>query len=90
MTKTDRGSLYYKDNDDVVITVAQCGDYIREHAGDLIGRVIGDRQRQRMSTDIRTTNIDITISIIPGAIPTINVNKDIQVPLTIPFAEDGE
>lgn len=79
---------YYTNNDDVVTTVAQCGDFIREHAGDLIGRVIGDRKGERMSTDIRTSNLDITIKISPATVPIITVTKDTMVPIIIPFYEE--
>ncbi len=79
-------SGYYRNNDDVVVVVAQCGDYIREYAGDLIGRVIGDKQ----DGNIKTINLYITINISPENIPTITVNKDILVPITIPFTDDED
>lgn len=88
MAVANNKRYYYNSNDDVVVAVAQCGDYIREHAVDLIGRVVGDRKGEGMSTDIRTSNLDITIKISPATVPMIIVNKDTIVPITIPFDEE--
>ena len=74
---------YYTNNDDVVTTVAQCGDFIREHAFDLIGKVIDDKPKT-----IRTINLEITIKISPATIPTITVNKDTLIPMVIPFESE--
>lgn len=83
MAVANNKQYYYGNNDDVVVAVAQCGDYIREHAGDLIGKVVGDNPG-----DIRTANLDITIKIYPATVPKITVNKDILIPIAIPFDEE--
>ena len=74
---------YYKNNDDVIITVAQCADFICEHAGDLVGRVVGDKPRE-----IHTEGITITIDIMPAEIPRITLNKTTLMPIVLPFSED--
>lgn len=71
--------VYYKTNNDVVAAVAQCADYIKEHAEHLIGVTVGN--------EIKTCNLEITIKIEPQSIPTVTVNKDTLVPFTIPFSD---
>jgi len=72
----------YNTNDDVVTMIAQAGDWIREHAADIVGTVIGD--------DISTAEVSVEIEIEPMSIPTINVRKDYLLRMTVPFEGKDE
>lgn len=75
-----RRSWYYGNTTDVVTTVAQCADYIKEHCAELLGEVI--------EKDIHSSGLEVVISIKADAVPTITVNKDILFYRpTTPFAE---
>ena len=72
----------YRTNDDAVITLAQAGDYIREHAGDLIGTVIGD--------GLATHSITVRIVMEPMRAVRIVTTKENFVKTVIPFADDED
>ena len=72
----------YNTNDDVVTVIAQAGDWIREHAADLVGTVIGD--------DIHTNKVSVEIEIKPMSIPTISARKNYILRMTVPFEGKDE
>lgn len=72
----------YRTNDDAIITLAQAGDYIREHAGDLIGTVIGD--------ELSTRSIEVKIVIKPTSVVSIVTTKENFVKTVIPFADNED
>lgn len=76
------GIVIYHTNDDAVITLAQAGDYIREHANDLIGTVIGD--------ELSTHSIEVKIVIKPTSAVSIVTTKENFVKTVIPFADNED
>ena len=72
----------YRTNDDAVITLAQAGDYIREHAGDLIGTVVGN--------ELSTHSVTVKIVMEPMRAVRIVTTKENFVKTVIPFADDED
>ena len=76
------GYVVYRTNDDAVITLAQAGDYVREHALDLIGNVIGE--------GLSTQGIIVSIVMEPMMSVRIMTTKNSHVKTVIPFADDED
>lgn len=74
--------VVYRTNDDAIIALAQAGDYIREHAGDLIGTVIGN--------ELSTHSITVKIVMEPMSAVKIVTTKDNYVKTAIPFADNED
>ena len=74
--------VVYHTNDDAIITLAQAGDYIREHAADLIGTVIGN--------ELSTHSVTVKIVMEPMSAVRIVTTKDNYVKTVIPFADNED